>query len=396
MSPRPKIILTLAWCFISATASWAAEQVMLTEVPDYTWHRGCFGTASGNLMGYWDRHGLPNLYTGHANSGVAPLTDAGTNIWIRSMWVSKAGLDGRPANQPGHDDDYWIDYERTDADPYVTVQRLEHEPDCIGDFIGLNQKKWKDLNGECAGNVDGFSFVFWDTNGTKRFNFVPPSQGPLPVTDIPSGLRAWTKYRGYGSEVFSQLTDFNPHVPAGNGFSFADLKAEIDAGYPVLLFWQPTNEMSRALANMPRANPEIHGMLIYGYYVNNTGLNYVRVKTSWGSSGDTTLIQWSPAYWRSDFPLNMRGIIGFHPVPKITSATRTNDIWNFKWDGPSSVLKDLISLTTTNLHWYVLEKSTKLDTNNFTAITEPTSSREVTITNCCDDAAFFRVKLLPR
>jgi hypothetical protein len=36
----------------------AQTYVYLTEAPNYDWYAGCFGTASGNLMGYWDRHGL--------------------------------------------------------------------------------------------------------------------------------------------------------------------------------------------------------------------------------------------------------------------------------------------------------------------------------------------------
>src|SRR3954465_7690350 len=104
----------------------AGVDVLLTEVPDYTWDAGCFGTASGNLMGYWDRHGLPQFYTGPTAGGVAPLNSNGPNLGIRSMWASKAGLDGRPADQFGHIDDYWLfyrddvafSYESTVPDPY--------------------------------------------------------------------------------------------------------------------------------------------------------------------------------------------------------------------------------------------------------------------------------------
>ena len=85
--------LGLALWLLSLSLVWAGENVMLTEVPDYTWYAGCFGTASGNLMGYWDRHGFPNLYTGPTAGGVAPLTSDGSNEGIRSMWATKAGFD---------------------------------------------------------------------------------------------------------------------------------------------------------------------------------------------------------------------------------------------------------------------------------------------------------------
>src|SRR5688500_6405180 len=117
----------------------ADSNVYLVEVPGYSWYAGCFGTATGNLMGYWDRRGLADFYTGPTAGGVAPLDNAGSNVGIRSLWASKAGFDGRPADQPGHIDDYWtryasdgdFSYQDTGPDPYLTAGRTEHTPDCI-------------------------------------------------------------------------------------------------------------------------------------------------------------------------------------------------------------------------------------------------------------------------
>ena len=167
--PAPaRLLAWLVLLFSFALGSRSSENVLLTDVPDYTWYAGCFGTASGNLMGYWDRHGFPNFYTGPTGDGLAPLNSNGANVGIRSMWASKAGLDGRPADQFGHIDDYWLfyrddlsfSYESTVPDPFISAGRREHTPDCIGDFIGLSQNKWTNLNGECDGNIDAFSFVF--------------------------------------------------------------------------------------------------------------------------------------------------------------------------------------------------------------------------------------------
>src|SRR5688572_179370 len=118
--------------FLGASTASAAVNVSLSGVPDYSWHAGCFGTAAGNLIGYWDRHGFPNMYAGPTAGGVAPLNSVGANVGIRSLWASQAGFDGRPANQPGHIDDYWAffgitqSYESTAPDPYVTLGRAEH------------------------------------------------------------------------------------------------------------------------------------------------------------------------------------------------------------------------------------------------------------------------------
>src|SRR6185369_14897404 len=150
------------------------------------------------------------------------------------------------ADQFGHLDDYWIyyndalsmSYESTAPDPYVLAGRPEHTPDCIGDFIGLSQKKFTNMNSECDGNIDAYSFVYWLTNGLARTNF-------SKAVDIQSGLRAWSRFRGYDADVFAQLAEFNPHVPPGTGFTWAQLKTEIDSGYPLLIFLQNYDEMNR-------------------------------------------------------------------------------------------------------------------------------------------------------
>lgn len=374
---------------------------MLTEMPDYAWYAGCFGTAAGNLMGYWDRHGLPNFYTGPTAGGVAPLNDVGANHGIRSMWASRAGLDGRPAGQFGHVDDYWnfyqdefnLSYESAAPDPYVTAGRPEHAPDCISDFIGASQNKWKNLNGECDGNIDAYAFTFFDQQGARRVNFIPPPQDGVPVRDIPSGLRAWTQYRGYDCEVFSQLTDFNPNTAAGQGFTFNDLKAEIDAGYPVMLILQNFNEKSREVPGMANANPQVHGMVAYGYVITDSGLKYVRYKTSWGGSGDNSIKAWTSDQWEALLPL--RGVIAYHPLPRITSITRNGDRVTVKWDGPSSVLSNLVDRTSRPVHSYVLEKASSLG-GSFTAVSEPTFQREATLQSSVSETAFFRVRLIAR
>lgn len=381
--------------------------VQLMEVPDYNWYAGCFGTATGNLMGYWDRHGLPDFYTGPSAGGVAPLDNCGNNIGIRSMWASKAGLDGRPANLPGHVDDYWATYNislascgandtysygSTLSDPYKLAGRTEHAPDCIGDFIGLNQKQWTNMNNECDGNIDAYSFVYWDTNGSRRVNFVPPPQGTNSGRDIPSGLRAWTRFRGYDAEVFSQLVSFNPNCPPGQGFTFADLRAEIDAGYPVLVFLQRYDQLSRSLSGMPKANPEIHGMLVYGYMAYAGSGTNVYCRTSWGS-GDNITYNWSAPPWVNS-TLSVRGVIGFHPKPKIRSISLEGPDVTIRWDGPSSQITDLFSGYTTPVHRYQLERSPTLSPLDFQPVGAPTTDMSITVPDCCSGTVFYRVQLL--
>ena len=401
---RSKVALLCSIVCASTLSLRADSNVYLLDVPDYSWYAGCFGTATGNLMGYWDRHGLADFYTGPTAGGVAPLDSWAGNVGIRSLWANRAGFDGRPADQPGHIDDYWAryvndgDYSYQDPgpDPYTVAGRAEHAPDCIGDFIGLSQRKWVNMNGECDGNVDAYSFVYWDTNGNRRVNFTATTESGTPAPDIQSGLREWTRFRGHDADVFTQLADFNPQTPAGRGFTFADVKLEIDAGYPLLVFLQDYNQFYRSFSGMPRGNPEIHGMLIYGYQeFPEFGVSYVRCRTSW-ASGDDVFYAWTAGAWVPGPGINLavRGVIGYRPKPKLTRIQRDGAQITMSWQGPSSRLRDLVAQTTTRVHRYAVEKSSALEGAPWTTVGSITTGLTNTIAADGDTTAFYRVKLL--
>ncbi len=380
----------LAGLWFLAPTMDAAINVYLTEAPDYGWFCGCFGTATGNLMGYWDRHGFSNFYTGPTGGGIAPLDSQSLNEGIRSLWASRAGFDGRPPDLYGHQDDYYLDFENTGPDPYILAGRPEHAPDCLGDFIGLSQNKWSNLNGECAGNIDGYAFCYWDYTGAKRVNFVPPPENGQPVRDIPSGLKAWTEYRGETCEVFSQLADVNYETPVGQGFTFADLKAEIDAGYPVFMFLQAPFPKARVMGTMTNANPNVHGMVAYGYYITDSGMNFVRLRDSW-EGGDNRFIAWTGEAWAPDLPL--RGVIGYHPLPKIKTISVEAGVLTLTWSGPESVLYDAFYGTATFLHWYMVECSTTLDPASFAPVAIATTNHVLSINLPKNQLGYFRVRL---
>ena len=321
---------------------------------------------------------------------MAPLDSNGANSGIISLWASQAGLDGRPVDQWGHYDDYYVAYESTEPDPYVAAGRAEHAPDCLGDFLGLNQWKWTNMAEECDGNIDAYCFVYWDSSGLRRVNYVPGPEAGLPARDLPSGLRAWTNHRGYDGTVFSQLTDFNPLAPPGTGFTFDDLKAEIDAGYPVLLFLQDFREFSRHLDSQPRANPHLHGMLAYGYYVADDGGRYVRYRTSW-ASGDNRLSAWDARAWEGQYPV--RGVIGYHPLPRLRHYLFSEGDLTLEWDGPAAELYDAAQGAKRPVHGYVVEMESALSGEDFTPISPVILGNAYTITNC-PSPAFFRLRLV--
>lgn len=397
---RTPISLIVAWILstaVSGSRLAAQENVYIDGVPDYEWDYGCFGTASGNLFGFWDRNGFPDFYTGPTGGGLAPLTswNRDGNSGIRSLWASAAGVDGRPADKPGHVDDYYVGYESVAEDPYKTAGRAEHAPDCIGDFIGLNQRKWLDLNGECQGNIDAYSFVYWNKSGSRRNALAGGGEPTVPAgSDIPSGLIDWSRYKGYDADVFCQLAEYAPGVSVGNGFSFADMKREIDGGYPVLLFLQPKDELSRTLRGQTRVNPEIHGMLVFGYLIED-GVPFVRFRTSW-ATGDN-FAAWGPDSLTPpgvlDFPL--RGVIGYHPKPRIRVRQPVANGLLLKWDAPAAILVDDAAGERRQVHRYVVEQATTPDPNaSWTAVTSLLESREATVPVPTSGNAFYRIRLV--
>jgi hypothetical protein len=283
---------------------------------------------------------------------------------------------------------------RPSSGTWTTTGRIlarSKAPGRIGDFMGLSQNKWADLGGEVNGNINGYAYNFWDPQGGRLVDFQPAPQGATPVRDIQSGMREFTNFRGYHATVASQLVDFN--LQPGRGFSFKDLKAEIDAGYPVMLILQEPSRKSRSLPNNSRANPEMHAMVAYGYLTSDsTGQNFVRYRTSW-ASGDTVFSPWNSSKWQANLPL--LGVVTFRPKPKIVSSERASGSVRLSWHGPAAVIEDANLGETFPAHWYVVERATAID-GDFVAVSEPTSELAATVSASSSPREFYRVRLLHR
>ena len=215
-----------------------ASAVLLSQVPTSTWTYGCSATAAGMMFAYYDRTGYRNMYTGPTNGGVCPLTDLGqgadpANPIPGSCYIiaTMNGFDGYTVK--GHVDDYWISYGSPGPDPWEGNWTEHSWADCTADFMGTNQWKWDwDLNGFRDGNSDGTTIFFYNTNGTKLYDYIPPAAHGLPQTELCHGMRLFAESRGY--TVVQNYTQLIDAVKAG-GFSFTEYKAEIDAGRPVMI-----------------------------------------------------------------------------------------------------------------------------------------------------------------
>ena len=114
--------------------------------------------------------------------------------------ASRNGLDGRTTR--GSIDDYWVQYDSTANDPYITGGWTQHAwGDAFGDYMKTSQSAY--------GNTDGATYFNWYTNGT-----------PLTCADMVSrvlrnkdgtyGRKLFYEARGYSvTECYNQRTDNN-------------------------------------------------------------------------------------------------------------------------------------------------------------------------------------------
>ena len=199
--------------------------VMLDGVPAFRWVFGCMPTASAMIAGYYDRHGYENMYSGPTNNGICPLNNStwgqmninGEISDLCPLGSTMKNLDGRTTN--GHVDDYWIKYQNTEDDPYITNGWQQHESkDCTGDFMKSNQSAF--------GNSDGSTQYYIDPKGSP---FEQNVNG-----DAIWGFQQFIESRGY--QIVQRHTQTIQGYEGNlSGFTFANYKSEIDAGRPVMI-----------------------------------------------------------------------------------------------------------------------------------------------------------------
>jgi hypothetical protein len=146
---------------------------------------------------------------------------------------------------------------------------------------------------------------------------------------------------------------------------------------------------------MPRGNPEIHGMMVYGYLeyqLPEGNFSYVRCRTSWGS-GDSAIYAWTANPWVNGL-LSVRGVIGYRPKPKVTRVQHDGAQVTISWQGPASQVRHALAGTTDPAHRYTVEKSSALEGAPWTTVGSITTDLSTTIPAAGESMAFYRVKLL--
>ncbi|MFC2097924.1 C39 family peptidase, partial [Bacteroidota bacterium] len=206
--------------------------VILSNVPAFTWSFGCSPTAAAMMAGYYDNGSYPNIYTGPTNGGIIPLTNVIWGEWTDESGASwfkcplsatQNGLDGR--KYKGNVDDNWIYFGNNKPDPYVGKWTMHIEEDCTADYMGTNQSEWQ--------NVDGGTRFFYIADGSPLYDYKSCGEGSPKKRDGNHGLKLFFESRGY--TVNSNYSQYIVEEGQTFGFSFFQYTQEIDAGRPVII-----------------------------------------------------------------------------------------------------------------------------------------------------------------
>jgi len=288
-------------------------------VPTSRWTQGCSATSAGMIFGYYDQpaQGYTNMYAGPQNGGVAPMTELGQGkpgdtgfpfTGSCHLIATSAGFDGRSASNKGHTEDYWISFGSQGPDPWDGNWTEHTWGQCTADYMGTNQWKWDYLDTDNPDgidfNTDGSTALWTYSSNAKLYDKIPPAGNGLPQTSLCHGMKLFAESRGYS--VVTNYTQRTDNQITG-GFSYADFKAEIDAGRPVMI--QVTD----------------HSMVGVGY--DDTSSDLVYFHDTWDNSlHSATWVTTAGANFYAGMNLNAITVIQLTEIdpPNVTSVTPTD------------------------------------------------------------------------
>ena len=288
-------------------------------VPAFNWVFGCSSVSGAMIAGYYDRNGFLNMYAGPTNGGVMPLDNSSWPTWTDGYTTypnlplagSHQGVDGRATL--GSIDDYWVKYDSSSQDPYITNGWTQHTwGDAIGDYMKTSQSAY--------GNTDGSTtFYNWNSSATQLTCSNMVSYG-IDTKDGTYGRKLFYEARGYTvTDCYNQKTDNT----ISGGFSFTQYKAEIDAGRPVML------------------NLVGHTIVGVGY---DDSTNTVYIHDTWDYNTHT--MTWGGSY--SGMQLRSVSIVNLSPAP-------ANGQVSGDYDGDGKT--DIGIWRSTTGYWYIYRSS---------------------------------------
>jgi len=328
----------------------AAGINVLAEVPAFNWVFGCSAVSGAMIAGYHDRTGFPNMYTGPTNGGVMPLNNGSWPTWSDGsktypncpLIASHNGVDGRASK--GSIDDYWVQYNSSTQDPYITGGWAQHTwGDAIGDYMKTSQS--------AVGNVDGSTMFYNYSNSSTKLTCATMASNSL--ADGTLGRKLFYEARGYTvTDCYNQKTD---NIITG-GFSFAQFKAEIDAGRPVML-----NLQGHTIVGVGYDDPST-------VYIHDTW-DYLNHTMTWGGSYSDMALQ----------SVSIVNLLDNTMPPTVTSNRPENGATGVAVADPlSATFSRPMNATTINSTNFYLNNgvtgSVSYDSTTMTAILTPSAS----------------------
>ena len=261
---------------------------ILSNFPSYSWVFGCSAVSAAMIAAWYDRANFPNIYTGPTNGGVMPLSDTAWPRWSdgkqnypsNPLVATRQGLDGNSSR--GSIEDYWVESGSYAPDPYLGGGWQQHQwGAAIGDYMKSSQSN--------SGNIDGSTIFHNFYNGTGKFRCSDMENAKVDHIDGTYGRKLFYRARGYTvGDCYNQRTE-----NVSGGFTLANLKAEIDAGYPVLL------------------NLEGHSVVAYGYSGST-----VYIRDTWDDNPNNVYtMPWGGSYCN----MKMMSVSVVHPKIFITN-----------------------------------------------------------------------------
>lgn len=182
------------------------------------------------LIGYYDRNGYPDLYTGEIAGGICPITDQNwVDRWgngspgLVSFVASKKGIDGLTTN--GHIDDFY-NYFGAEDDPFYGEREPHCSPgkgNCLADFMGTSQ--WYPDNLQLA---DGAS-AYDDPNIIQT-----EMMSSTVFGDAAYGIKLFIESKGYTVDSYGNAFAREEKI-CPSDILFSDYQTEIDNKRPVII-----------------------------------------------------------------------------------------------------------------------------------------------------------------
>lgn len=246
---------------------------VLSNVPAFDWSYGCSATSGAMMAGYYDNNSFPNMYAGPENGGLCPTTN---QFWYPGecpLSATQQGYDGLATF--GHVDDYWVAYESADPDPWIGNWAEHADTECTGDFMKTNQSSYCNSDGSTT-------FFYWpDGSPTTYADLAGASADPYEASKCPAGVGdTYADYDGgcgladfFTSRGYTWTTMYNQYIEevVSGGFTYAQFKAQIDAGRPVLIHVSGHTMLGYGYSDTPSSTIYIHDTWDYSNHTMTWG-----------------------------------------------------------------------------------------------------------------------------